>query len=523
MTMNALPLARKYRPCDFTQMAGQAHVLETLSHALDHQRLHHAYLFTGTRGVGKTTLARILAKCLNCEANITSTPCHQCSHCQQISQGRHLDVIEIDAASRTKVEDTRELLDNIQYAPNEARFKIYIIDEVHMLSGHSFNALLKTLEEPPAHVKFILATTDPQKLPATILSRCLQFHLKNLSPEQIVQQLEYILKQENIAVNKTAQLNALKLIAKAAKGSLRDALSLLDQALSFTQLSLTEEKVASMLGYISEAHLHTLLSAAHTKNIDLLVKTTDTLSENGADFFLVLDELLSLLQQLALEHFLPSEKSAKHSQEALKLSPEEIQLYYQIALLGKRDLPFAPDPQSGFIMILLRLSAFSYNDAPKKNQKIDNTENTAPTTEQNTPTNHSSCEWSEKIPTLNLTGMTKLLAENAVLNHNPDTNRTELIIHKHYAGLLNTDTKQQLTQALSPHYPELTITTGEAPSETPFEKKERAQQETLLEAKNTVLSDKNIQSFMKTFSAKLESLSPLSSSLPLTSSTPEES
>jgi DNA polymerase-3 subunit gamma/tau len=515
--MNTLALARKYRPQNFAELAGQQHVLQTLVHALENNRHHHAYLFTGTHGVGKTSLARILAKCFNCEQKVTSQPCDTCSNCQQINQGRHLDVIEIDAASRTKVEDTRELLDNIQYAPNEARFKIYIVDEVHMLSGHSFNALLKTLEEPPQHVIFILATTDPQKLPPTVLSRCLQFHLKNISPEQIVAQLKTILQHESIT---TFEENALTLIAKAAKGSLRDALSLLDQSINYTQQKLTELDIANMLGYVSETHIQTLLFAIQSKNTKVLLDTVNTLNDNGADFFMVLDEFLSTLQKMALDYFM------NHSQN--NLSAEEIQLYYQIALIGKRDLPLAPEPKSGFIMILLRLMAFTCDEINQKKtyqtksgiqeikkeaeSAIKSTISAVLTEAGTAPT-----EWSEIVTQLPLSGMTKLLAENAVLKH-PQQNQCELIVHHHYAALLNTQTKDNLTHALSTYFNKnyrpienIIISVGAPESETPQEEKTRTQEEKTSQAKSTVLSDKNIQSFMNTFSATLESVSPINS------------
>jgi len=508
--MNSLALARKYRPQSFAEIAGQKHVLQTLTHAFDSSRYHHAYLLTGTHGVGKTTLARILAKCFNCEKKVTADPCNICSNCEQINQGRHLDVIEIDAASRTKVEDTRELLDNIQYAPNEARFKIYIIDEVHMLSGHSFNALLKTLEEPPAHVIFILATTDPQKLPATVLSRCLQFHLKNISTEQIVLQLKNILQHEKIPTN--GKENALTLIAKASKGSLRDALSVLDQAINYTQQNLNEQDIAQMLGYISETHIQTLLTAVQTKNITVLLETVDILNDNGADFFIVLDELLSTLQKMALDCFMESQHS--------NLSPEEIQLYYQIALIGKRDLPLAPEPKSGFIMILLRLMAFTCDDKNHKTIKKNEADNAAsPTPAQiktNTNISSTSTEWSHIVTQLPLSGMTKLLAENAQLKQSQ--NQCELVVHQHYAALLNNQTKENLIHALQSYFNKnnsaienISISIGMPEHETPQEIKIREQQEKTQQAKNVVLSDDNIQTFMKTFSAKLESVSTINS------------
>ena len=361
-------LARKWRPQDFTQVAGQGHVLRALINALDQGRLHHAYLFTGTRGVGKTTLARILAKCLNCEQGVSSHPCGECGACQEIDSGRFVDLIEVDAASRTKVEDTRELLDNVQYAPTRGRYKVYLIDEVHMLSGHSFNALLKTLEEPPPHVKFLLATTDPQKLPVTVLSRCLQFNLKRLSRREIVDQMGQILREEGIE----AEAAALSLLAQAAEGSMRDALSLLDQAIAFGNGRVGEAEVSEMLGTVSRVHVRALVEALCARDASGLMAATDHLAEQAVDFEDVLGQLISVFHQAALWQFLPRDEEGMASTErelagqvAGALSAEDIQLYYQIALLGRRDLPLAPEPRMGFEMTLLRLLSFEVLTAPQ--------------------------------------------------------------------------------------------------------------------------------------------------------------
>jgi DNA polymerase-3 subunit gamma/tau len=294
-------LARKWRPRNFQELIGQEHVLKPLVNALTQQRLHHAYLFTGTRGVGKTTLGRILARCLNCETGITAEPCGTCSACEDINQGRFVDLIEVDAASRTKVEDTRELLDNVQYAPTRGRFKIYLIDEVHMLSNHSFNALLKTLEEPPPHIKFLLATTDPQRLPATILSRCLQFHLKNLAPEVIAQHLQTIATKENIV----AEPSALIALAKAANGSVRDSLSLLDQAIAYCQAQLTLPAVQAMLGTIDQQFLVSLLAGLAQKDGQAILAIITQMAELNTDFSGALEALLSLIHQLAVYQVVP--------------------------------------------------------------------------------------------------------------------------------------------------------------------------------------------------------------------------
>lgn len=358
-------LARKWRPKGFADMVGQQHVVQALSNALKQNRLHHAYLFTGTRGVGKTTVARVIAKCLNCETGITHQPCEQCSACTEINSGRFIDLIEVDAASRTKVEDTRELLDNVQYAPTKGRFKVYLIDEVHMLSGHSFNALLKTLEEPPPHVKFLLATTDPQKLPMTVLSRCLQFHLKNLTIEQIAGQLAHILEQEQL----TFAAPALQHLARAADGSMRDALSLLDQAIAQGDGVVSLETVRAMLGTIAPTHLYGIIEALIRGDAQGLYQQTQALCEHGVDFAQVLQELLGLLHQMALLQALPNTHSSLFADNetprelAQQLTAEQLQLYYQIAILGRRDLPLAPTPRSGFEMTLLRMLAF-YPEKP---------------------------------------------------------------------------------------------------------------------------------------------------------------
>jgi DNA polymerase-3 subunit gamma/tau len=358
-------LARKWRPRNFREMVGQEHVLRALINALDNERLHHAYLFTGTRGVGKTTIARIFAKSLNCEEGISSTPCGVCNTCREIDEGRFVDLIEVDAASRTKVEDTRELLDNVQYAPTRGRFKVYLIDEVHMLSGHSFNALLKTLEEPPPHVKFLLATTDPQKLPVTILSRCLQFSLKRLHIEQIQPHLQHLLEQEGIPFEPAA-LNDL---ARAADGSMRDALSLLDQAIAFGAGELKADEVHTMLGTIDRGQVYELLRALAAADGAQVLQVIDALAQQAPDFTGVLAELISALHNIAILQVVPAAEVGDVGEReqleslAAALSPEDVQLWYQIALTGRRDLPLAPDGRGGFEMVLLRMLAFRPADS----------------------------------------------------------------------------------------------------------------------------------------------------------------
>jgi len=364
-------LARKYRPRSFRETLGQEHVLQALVNALDHDRLHHAYLFTGTRGVGKTTIARILAKCLNCETGVSSEPCGQCSACVEIAENRFVDLIEVDAASRTKVEDTRELLENVQYAPTRGRYKVYLIDEVHMLSGHSFNALLKTLEEPPPHVKFLLATTDPQKLPVTILSRCLQFNLKNMNPERIVEHLKTVLEKELVPFEESA----LWLLSRSADGSMRDALSLTDQAIAYGSGKITEAEVAAMLGSIDRRAVYDMLSALAEEDGKALLGAVERMSEQAPDYAAALAELLTLLHRIAIAQALPEalDNSQGDRDKVLELAqqiaPEDVQLFYQTALLGRRDLPLAPEPRAGLEMVLLRMLAFKPQglaDLPKQ-------------------------------------------------------------------------------------------------------------------------------------------------------------
>ena len=363
-------LARKWRPRSFREMVGQTHVLKALINALDSQRLHHAYLFTGTRGVGKTTIARIIAKCLNCETGISSTPCGTCSVCREIDEGRFVDLIEVDAASRTKVEDTRELLDNVQYSPSRGRFKVYLIDEVHMLSTSSFNALLKTLEEPPPHVKFLLATTDPQKLPVTVLSRCLQFSLKNMPPERVVEHLTHVLTAENVPFED----DALWLLGRAADGSMRDAMSLTDQAIAFGEGKVLAADVRAMLGTLDHGQVYGVLHALIEGDARALIEAVRHLAEQGPDWNGVLSEMLNVLHRVAIAQALPEAVDNGQGdrervlQLAQALPAEDVQFYYQMGLIGRRDLPLAPEPRGGFEMVLLRMLAFrpaGADDAPK--------------------------------------------------------------------------------------------------------------------------------------------------------------
>jgi DNA polymerase III subunit gamma/tau len=367
--MTALALARKWRPRDFSTLVGQEHVVKALTHALDQQRLHHAWLFTGTRGVGKTTISRILAKALNCtgadgQGQMTSQPCGQCPACTEIDAGRYVDYIEMDAASNRGVDDMAQLLEKAMYAPSSARFKVYMIDEVHMLTGHAFNAMLKTLEEPPPHIKFILATTDPQKIPVTVLSRCLQFNLKQMPIPSIVEHLQKVLEAESVSY----EIGALRILAKAAQGSMRDALSLTDQAIAYAAGPVSEASVRAMLGTLDETYLIGVLNALQTRDGASLVSIADEMAIKSLSFSLALQDLASLLQKIALAQTVPSAvlddwpEAAEVRRLAGLFAKEEVQLYYQIAITSRPDLSLAPDEQTGFTMALLRMLAFKPGD-----------------------------------------------------------------------------------------------------------------------------------------------------------------
>ncbi|NKB75776.1 MAG: DNA polymerase III subunit gamma/tau [Gammaproteobacteria bacterium] len=393
--MSYQALARKWRPKTFDQVIGQNHVVSALSNALNNQRVHHAFLFTGTRGVGKTTLARIFAKALNCEQGVNATPCEACVACRGVDHGNFIDLIEVDAASRTKVDDTRELLDNVQYAPTQGRYKIYLIDEVHMLSTHSFNALLKTLEEPPAHVKFLLATTDPQKLPTTILSRCIQFNLKSMDMGRLTGQLEKILDAEDIAFDASGVL----ILARSANGSVRDALSLLDQAIAFGNGEVRVEQVRQMLGMIDERYTRDLLQFLSQGDAKKLLHVVTEMAERSVDFSTGIDELLTMIHNVSLFQVSPEAlewkglDSAVLAELADRVDAEILQLFYQIGLMGKRDLPLAPDPRTGFEMALLRMLAFKparpgMDGSQGSNQRTSTSSVSPPQTSQS-QTSHS--------------------------------------------------------------------------------------------------------------------------------------
>ncbi len=508
-SMSYQVLARKWRPRSFKEMVGQEHILRMLINALDTQRLHHAYLFTGTRGVGKTTLARLLAKCLNCETGVTSNPCDTCGTCQAIDAGRFLDLLEIDAASRTKVEDTRELLENVQYAPTQGRYKVYLIDEVHMLSGHSFNALLKTLEEPPAHVKFLLATTDPKRLPITILSRCLQFNLKRVPVEQISQQLQHICKAENIAY----ELPALEQLAHAADGSLRDALSLLDQAIAYCNNSLLADDVRRMLGQVEQSHLFNLLRALAEQNGNQLLEEISQLSEEAPDYQQLLENLLSILHQIAIKQTIPTtEQHATVTELAERFTAQDVQLYYQIALIGRRDLALAPNALHGFEMVLMRMLAFtpmtgepqhqSPTSAPAKKVASAVAAPVKPIENNASPVS----EWTALLNQLKLTGMTLALAANCALEKMSDET-IELILSNKHEPLLNKKSVERLEEALTQHYNKtmkLNIKLSPAELDTTAKQQDQAQKARLATAVESIASDQHVQKIMDVFGATLD-------------------
>ncbi len=514
--MSYLALARHWRPRHFAAMVGQEACLRALTNALDTGRLHHAYLFTGTRGVGKTTLARILAKCLNCEIGISSKPCGACSACQSIDEGRFVDLLEVDAASRTKVEDTRELLDNVQYLPTRGRFKIYLIDEVHMLSGHSFNALLKTLEEPPPHVKFLLATTDPQKLPLTILSRCLQFHLRRVPFDQIVTHLKMIVCHENAQFEE----EALRILARAADGSLRDALSLLDQALAYGNGHLETNIVREMLGLSRPQQLLVLLKAVMMGNSTQVLSEIKALAEHAPDFSAVLTELLTLIHNIAIAQQVPEalDDSVEERETILELakeiSPEEIQLVYQIGLTGQKDLPFAPQPKLGFEMVLLRMVAFRPVGVGKipSNPLILKSPLAPLFQSGETPgidEIQDKVNWPLVISKLNLTGLVKELAENCTIAE-WTPNVIQLVLNEQQKPLLNKRNELRLNEALNQYLGKsmgLRITVGKGSEETPADQSQRLQSENQESARKTITDDPNVQQLVKAFDAKIEHIS----------------
>ena len=523
-------LARKWRPKSFAELAGQEHVVRALSNALTQNRLHHAYLFTGTRGVGKTTIARIFAKSLNCIEGITATPCGVCSACTEIDSGRFVDLIELDAASNTQVDNMRELLDGALYVPTSGRFKVYIIDEVHMLSKSAFNAMLKTLEEPPEHVKFILATTDPQKIPVTVLSRCLQFNLKQLPPALISEHLQYVLTQEEIAF----EVGAVALIAREAQGSMRDALSLLDQAIAFSAGKVEEAVVRTMLGSIDHGYLLDLLFALQQKNGVELLEIADNMAERSVAFDAALQALATLLHRIALAQTVP-EALADDEPERVRLldlaqtfSAEEAQLYYQIAIHGRNEIDLAPDEYAGFTMTLLRMLAF----APAKSVaqafetvpsvvKVEQTKvaavkptNVEPDVVTSQPVGGlKSLDWETLLGQLNVGGMAQQLAKHCLLEDVSDGQVTLCVSpqHKHLQSNISVE---KLQAALSEYFAKptrLKIRLGNSEATTPAVVETRTKKLKQEQAVSSLEQDSFVQAAMSELDAKIveESIKPL--------------
>ena len=522
--MSYLVLARKWRPKDFSETVGQEHVLQALMNALETGRLHHAYLFTGTRGVGKTTIARILAKALNCETGVTAHPCGKCSACREIDEGRFIDLIEVDAASRTKVDDTRDLLDNVQYAAARGRYKVYLIDEVHMLSKSSFNALLKTLEEPPEHVKFLLATTDPQKLPVTVLSRCLQFNLKRMTPRLISDRLTYICGEEKIEFEPVA----LALIARAADGSMRDALSLLDQAIAYCGGKIDEAATATMLGTIDRDHvmrLMKLLAAGDAKGIIEAIREID---EQFPDYSRLLDDIARDLQRVAVFQVVGTcdsedELSEKEIAELAEVMPiADVQLFYQTAIMGRRDLHLAPDPRSGAEMTLMRMLAFKPAAAETTGSaggggvvtqaqagsaaaapNVVQAKSAQPVAEQQA---WSDPEWSDLVVSLGLSGAVRLLASNCAFLRR-EKNIVFLGMDSRSEAMLTKQRKDTIAASLSEHFGEqllVDITIGSEAAETPIQQESRMADEELEAARQKLEADPNVQALKSMFGAELK-------------------
>ena len=534
-------LARKYRPRSFDTLVGQAHVVQALKNALDQKRLHHAYLFTGTRGVGKTTLARILAKALNCENGISSSPCGTCSACTEIDQGRYVDLIEVDAASNTQVDNMRDLLDNAQYAPTQGQFKIYIIDEVHMLSKSAFNAMLKTLEEPPEHVKFILATTDPQKVPVTVLSRCLQFNLKQMPSASISEYMEKILKEE--AIN--YEINAIYLIAKAANGSMRDALSILDQGIAYCGGTIEEATIKKMLGAIDQSYLFNLIQAVIDQDGQKVIEIAKHMDERNLSFEAALNDLANLIQIISVTQAIPESLEVSYLDRnqvitlSKKISAEQLQLLYQITILGRRDLYLAPDEYAGFTMTLLRMLSFAPQDALiAKNPAIakNDVAHSATKMESAAISKDVSSEtfeikkkievtheidedisdkeiskeavsfngnWRELVDQLKL-GLVKALAQQSEL---VSFKNNEIILsiadeHKH---LLNEAYQKKLELSLSEHFSQRIklVILQKGANNSPLKQKQEERSTLMKDTENAILQDQFVKSLLTEFNAEI--------------------
>jgi len=534
-------LARKYRPRSFDTLVGQAHVVQALKNALDQKRLHHAYLFTGTRGVGKTTLARILAKALNCENGISSSPCGTCSACTEIDQGRYVDLIEVDAASNTQVDNMRDLLDNAQYAPTQGQFKIYIIDEVHMLSKSAFNAMLKTLEEPPEHVKFILATTDPQKVPVTVLSRCLQFNLKQMPSASISEYMEKILKEE--AIN--YEINAIYLIAKAANGSMRDALSILDQGIAYCGGTIEEATIKKMLGAIDQSYLFNLIQAVIDQDGQKVIEIAKHMDERNLSFEAALNDLANLIQIISVTQAIPESLEVSYLDRdqvialSKKISAEQLQLLYQITILGRRDLYLAPDEYAGFTMTLLRMLSFAPQDAliaknpaiakndvahsEKKMESVAISKDVSSETfeiKKKIEVTHEIDEdisdkeiskeavpfngnWRELVDQLKL-GLVKALAQQSEL---VSFKNNEIILsiadeHKH---LLNEAYQKKLELSLSEHFSQRIklVILQKGANNSPLKQKQEERSTLMKDTENAILQDQFVKSLLTEFNAEI--------------------
>jgi DNA polymerase III subunit gamma/tau len=527
-------LARKWRPRRFEELVGQPHVVQALANSLADNRLHHAYLFTGTRGIGKTTVARLLAKALNCETGIVAEPCGVCSACVGIDEGRFVDLLEVDAASRTKVDDTRELLDNVQYAPTRGRFKVYLIDEVHMLSNHSFNALLKTLEEPPPHVKFLLATTDPQKLPVTVLSRCLQFNLKRFTVTQIQAQLDKICRAEGIVFDSAG----LKAIARAAAGSMRDGLSLLDQSIAFGGGKVEGPLVAAMLGSIDRGHVLRLLAALAKQDGAALLAEVEKLDESAPDYGAVLDELLEALQRIAVLQLVGGRSDDEDFMAVApfveQFSPEDAQLYYQIALHGRRDLPLLREPRIGFEMTLLRMLAFrpaaETGAAPERPVRVvpgappeagprAAQPNAAPRAQSSVavdrPADSSAkpngpatvpADWATVVQSLDLRGPARQLADSCDLKANAG-GVWQLVMPADKEHLNTQQLRARLEAALREQHGrdlKVSIAVGQPSRATPAEVRRANESTRIREARESIENDANVKALQAAFDATLE-------------------
>ena len=503
-------LARKWRPRTFAALVGQEHVVRALRHALEQKRLHHAYLFAGTRGVGKTTLARIFAKCLNCETGITAEPCGRCSACQEIDGGRFIDLLEVDAATNTKVDEMRQLLDTAQYAPTRGRFKVYVIDEAHMLSNSAFNAMLKTLEEPPEHLKFILATTDPQKIPVTVLSRCLQFNLKQMPSSAITEHLQRLLEAEKIA----CEPEALPLIARAAAGSMRDALSLLDQAIAHGAGNIAVANVRDMLGAVDASYLLRLLEAVAAQDGVQLMAIADEMQSRSLSFDAALQDLAGLLLKLAMAHAVPGALEAGLPERerllglAGRFDPEAVQLCYQIALQGREDLALAPDEHAGFVMTLLRMLVFRPESAPPA---VAATGGSTAAARQGAASNSAARaprfegDWPELVRQLQVTGAARELARNSALSRHAD-GVIELVVPKSMSHLAERNYQEKLKAALEQRFGRqivLKVTPGDAAAATAAAIETEDREARRADAARAVQGDRFVKDLVDMFDAKV--------------------